>query len=600
MARELAIPGDTFGENWEKVNRMTLELYAGVGYFDRTGTLIHPKTTGDTLLLGDGTVSQPGLAFEGDADTGFRLAAVDDLRVIIGGVDKIAILPDAIFHGPADVSNTYATVFMELAASGTNYVGFKAPDAIAENVVWTLPDADGGAGDALETDGAGHLSWETHAAHLFELTDNVINPITDANVLLVGSGAVGEPSYSFLDSPSTGFMFDAIGGPHGGPSMYMVHAGKYHFRWSASDFALIPNMDVSEGGPEVKALLYYELESNGYNHVGFKAPDAIASNVTWILPDSDGAANSVMYTDGSGTLSWQMIDESKWNDNSGYLTPKTGADTIIIGDGTTGQPGVAFAGDSNTGIYLSAASTVSVSCNDEEHYSMSITALSLHPYTTVPATKLLSFMELDANGSNSVSFRAPDLIAANVVWTLPDEDAPASGMHLTSDASANLFWGISSGKYGVSFVDGDLTAGVLTITHDLDVQYPVVSVFDNSGKQVTPDEVTSTGVNTCTVDLSSYGTLTGTYNAVVVGGSTEVTVATEGSYTANFTDGDLTAGVLAVNHALAQKIVCVSIYDNNDQLVSPDGVALVDTNNCNIDLSSYGTLTGTWSLIAAK
>jgi len=39
-----------------------------------------------------------------------------------------------------------------------NYVGFKAPGAPTD-VVWPLPTADGGAGEALVTDGGGNLSW---------------------------------------------------------------------------------------------------------------------------------------------------------------------------------------------------------------------------------------------------------------------------------------------------------------------------------------------------------------------------------------------------------------------------------------------------------
>ena len=43
--------------------------------------------------------------------------------------------------------------------NGTNYVAFKAPAAIASNVTWTLPSADGTSGQALTTDGAGVLSF---------------------------------------------------------------------------------------------------------------------------------------------------------------------------------------------------------------------------------------------------------------------------------------------------------------------------------------------------------------------------------------------------------------------------------------------------------
>jgi hypothetical protein len=43
----------------------------------------------------------------------------------------------------------------------SHYVGFKSPGTVTTNKVWTLPSADGTAGQALSTDGSGNLSWAT-------------------------------------------------------------------------------------------------------------------------------------------------------------------------------------------------------------------------------------------------------------------------------------------------------------------------------------------------------------------------------------------------------------------------------------------------------
>ena len=59
------------------------------------------------------------------------------------------------------VGNTNQLRFLELAANGTNYVGFKGADNIASNVIWTLPSADGTSGQVLSTNGSGTLSWTT-------------------------------------------------------------------------------------------------------------------------------------------------------------------------------------------------------------------------------------------------------------------------------------------------------------------------------------------------------------------------------------------------------------------------------------------------------
>lgn len=64
----------------------------------------------------------------------------------------------------SSTGNTGEVRFQELAANGVNYVGLKAPDSLPSNRIWTLPSADGAAGQVLRTDGAGILGWSTPAA----------------------------------------------------------------------------------------------------------------------------------------------------------------------------------------------------------------------------------------------------------------------------------------------------------------------------------------------------------------------------------------------------------------------------------------------------
>ena len=69
----------------------------------------------------------------------------------------------------------------------------------------------------------------------------------------------------------------------------------------------------------------------------------------------------------------------------------------------------------------------------------------------------------------------------------------------------------------VSFDNGDLTAGVYTFNHALSVQFLAISVYDNNDKEVTPDEITATDADNVAIDLSSYGTISGTWNVRGVG-----------------------------------------------------------------------------------
>ena len=49
-------------------------------------------------------------------------------------------------------------------ADSSKYVSFKSAATVADNVVWTLPSADGTSGQALSTNGSGTLSWTTVGA----------------------------------------------------------------------------------------------------------------------------------------------------------------------------------------------------------------------------------------------------------------------------------------------------------------------------------------------------------------------------------------------------------------------------------------------------
>ncbi len=49
----------------------------------------------------------------------------------------------------------------EATANGVNYVAVKAADALAGNVTWTLPTADGTSGQFLQTNGSGQLAFAT-------------------------------------------------------------------------------------------------------------------------------------------------------------------------------------------------------------------------------------------------------------------------------------------------------------------------------------------------------------------------------------------------------------------------------------------------------
>jgi hypothetical protein len=71
----------------------------------------------------------------------------------------------------------------------------------------------------------------------------------------------------------------------------------------------------------------------------------------------------------------------------------------------------------------------------------------------------------------------------------------------------------------VVFTNGDLSTGVLTVTHNgsLASKYAALAqVVNNSGSMVIPDQINTFSTNSFKVDLSSYGTIAGDWACIYV------------------------------------------------------------------------------------
>jgi hypothetical protein len=58
--------------------------------------------------------------------------------------------------------------------------------------------------------------------------------------------------------------------------------------------------------------------------------------------------------------------------------------------------------------------------------------------------------------------------------------------------------------YSTTFTNTSLVAGILTVTHNLNKSPVLVQVYNNSGNQILPDQITIVTVNQITIDLNSF------------------------------------------------------------------------------------------------
>jgi hypothetical protein len=109
---------------------------------------------------------------------------------------------------------------------------------------------------------------------------------------------------------------------------------------------------------------------------------------------------------------------------------------------------------------------------------------------------------------------ALDLTNANAVTGALAVANGGTGGATAAIARTNL---VVPSIFRASFTNATLVSNALTVTHNLSQQFVHVTVTDNNNKIIQPDDITMTSTSASTVDLTSYGALTGTWNVTVIG-----------------------------------------------------------------------------------
>lgn len=137
-------------------HRTASEWEVGYGTLDLVGTTLTRTTVLASSNLGSAVTFSAGTKDVFVVIPATALASISTPNATGSALQALVLSP----YG-ATAGNTAEMRFLELAANGTNYVGFKAADSLSANVVWTLPSADGSANTFLQTNGSGVTTWAT-------------------------------------------------------------------------------------------------------------------------------------------------------------------------------------------------------------------------------------------------------------------------------------------------------------------------------------------------------------------------------------------------------------------------------------------------------
>ena len=110
-----------------------------------------------------------------------------------------------------------------------------------------------------------------------------------------------------------------------------------------------------------------------------------------------------------------------------------------------------------------------------------------------------------------------DLTDTPTIPTALSELSDDATHRLVTDTEKSI-WNAKASPFEMTFDDDDLSSGILTVTHSLGKKYNIVQVYDDSDAQITPDDITLTDTNNCSIDVSSWGTISGTWHVVIIGG----------------------------------------------------------------------------------
>ena len=176
------------------------------------------------------------------------------VSVTADNVEKLRISATQVqFKETTTIENAKELQFKELTASGSNYVGVKAPELLTANYTLTLPSGAGGVGQTLSSDGLGNLEWSDP-------------DIFGGNRIYV-SNAKGNDANDGVTAPvqtlkralqiSSGYVYSSLGAVNNQQVVVVVSTGDY-----TEDNPLIVPDNVTVLGDSLRSCILRPANAN--------------------------------------------------------------------------------------------------------------------------------------------------------------------------------------------------------------------------------------------------------------------------------------------------------------------------------------------------
>ena len=282
----------------------------------------------------------------------------------------------------------------------------------------------------------------------------------NAMIYITGTSSSAAKADIYISNPRPNIQLYQTGGasPYGQFEFVVVGDTLQINAMNAGGSAQKARIGMTHAG----ALAFYETSDNG-RYIALKASASISSNVTWILPDSDGTYGQALLTDGAGRLFFGSVSGGGGSSsmevmgNSVRITSPTATLSLIAGSnitittasvtGTTAQITIsATGGGSGSGI-VSPGTYTWVNTQGISVSTLTATSTSTLQYTTIKgAAPILSTSTLQSGATVYVSSGN----IANLNASIINSNLMSVSSYLSSsivDSSNYYFSGSSILKY---------------------------------------------------------------------------------------------------------------------------------------------------------
>ncbi len=380
-----------------------------------TAAGVIPVSTGAPLIVSPSTgnvvVTSP--SYGGGNNAG---------HVPTGGTATTFLRGDGTWVTPTNTDTTYSAG-TGLALNGTTF-------SLASNAA--LTNLGGGTGSTfLRKDG----TWATPQDANTNIANSNLQLDNNRTLDFRYDGA--DKSLTFINTNGGSknlFKFEQTGGT--APYLYVGH----------SESAYEGYIVLEGNGSNRTGQVQFE-DADGDYYTSFKAPNTLSQNIVYTLPSAQGAANSVLTNNGSGTLSWSGIGEAgtwtpaPWTySGSGPTVVSANGTYSIVGDicHITFQIIVTGSSSSNAAMILDGLPALAQgdASSGEQSAGLLFVNTDSNTYDAVPSMFYVSGDKLTmvVQGGSKNSLTAPYGLKAQDV--VPSWYRPSAGSGITLKGSA--------------------------------------------------------------------------------------------------------------------------------------------------------------------